>query len=105
MPLVSDHGFAAFFEADPLGNALHARIDLIEIQSRDGKLIGQDETSSTAFEVGGSDGANFTVRLRDHQIGFQTADQFSVDVIQRLACADPAADFQVDFTARDRNVE
>ena len=62
-------------------------------------MVGGDQTSSAAFEVGGSDGADFAVGLCDHQIGPQAADQIHVDVIQRLAGAYSSPDFGVDFAA------
>jgi hypothetical protein len=45
------------------------------------------------------------MRLRDHQIRLQLADQFHIDLIQRFARVQTAADFGVDLSARNGNIE
>src|SRR5579883_943277 len=104
-PLPFDDGTALRLPADHARDFADAFVDFLDragAQSEDGS---RRPFAPASHDVGRSHRADFTMRLRDDQVGRQLPDETVVDPVQRFARPEPAFHFGVNLAARPGDVE
>jgi hypothetical protein len=94
-----DKDFAAMPQANRLGYAQNALKNIRQRRCRQSELLRATRASPAALHVAWRNRADFTMLLCDEQIGAQFVNQFSMEVIQGFACAEPSAHFRIDRPA------
>ena len=105
LPFASDNGLTAIFQTERFANPQNALEYLFQRRSGECQLTCSGQAGAASLHVVGRDGTYFAMRLRNQQIGTQLANQFRVNVIQRLARSQATPDFRVDLPTRNSDVK